>query len=118
MNRWVVVGGGSWGTAFAVLLRDRGHEVSLACRDPEQAATIAETGHNLRYAARADLRGITATTIDAAPVAAADVVVVAVPSRAFAGVVSALPGSARACMPPGQSWTPCSLKKQGWGARY
>jgi len=94
MTRWVVVGGGSWGTAFAVLLRDRGHEVVLVCRDPEQAAAIAETGHNPRYAAGADLRGITATTIDAAPVAAADAVVVAVPSRAFAGVVSALPGSA------------------------
>jgi len=65
----------------------------LACRDPEQAAAIAERGHNPRYAAGADLRGITATTIDAAPGAAADAVVVAVPSRAFAGVVPALPGS-------------------------
>lgn len=94
MKRWVVVGGGSWGTAFAVLLRDRGHEVSLACRDPEQAAAIAATGHNPRYAGAADLRGITATTIDAAPVPDADVVVVAVPSRAFGGVVAGLPGSA------------------------
>ncbi len=94
MRRWVVVGGGSWGTAFAALLRDRGHDVVLACRDPEQVAAIAETGRSPRYAAGADLRGITAATIDAAPVAAADAVVVAVPSRAFAGVVSALPGSA------------------------
>ena len=94
MRRWVVVGGGSWGTAFAVVLRDRGHEVVLACRDPEQVAAIVATGHNQRYTAGADLRGITATTIDAAPVADADAVVVAVPSRAFAGVVSALPGSA------------------------
>ncbi len=92
--RWVVVGGGSWGTAFALLLRDRGHEVVLACRDPDQVAAIAETGRNQRYAAGADLRGITPTTIEAAPVGAAHAIVVAVPSRAFAGVVSALPGAA------------------------
>ena len=36
LMRWVVVGGGSWGTAFARLLADRGHEVTLACRDPSR----------------------------------------------------------------------------------
>ena len=35
--RVAVVGGGSWGTAFARLLADREHEVTLACRDPGQA---------------------------------------------------------------------------------
>ncbi|MBA2385117.1 MAG: NAD(P)-dependent glycerol-3-phosphate dehydrogenase, partial [Actinobacteria bacterium] len=33
----VVVGGGSWGTAFSRVLRQRDHDVTLACRDPEQA---------------------------------------------------------------------------------
>jgi glycerol-3-phosphate dehydrogenase (NAD(P)+) len=92
--RAVVVGGGSWGTAVAKLLRDRGHEVVLACRDPEQAAVIAATGHNPRYAEGADLAGIAAAAIDEAPVADADLVVVAVPSKAFRDVVTALPGSA------------------------
>ena len=32
---------GSWGTAFARLLADRGHDVTLAARDPEQARAIA-----------------------------------------------------------------------------
>ena len=36
----VVVGGGSWGTAFARLLGDNGHDVTLACRDAEQASAI------------------------------------------------------------------------------
>jgi glycerol-3-phosphate dehydrogenase (NAD(P)+) len=90
----VVVGGGSWGTLFAMLLRDRGHSVVLACRDPEQAAAIAETGRNPRYEPEADLAGVEARVIEEAPVAAADLVVVAVPSRAFGGVVAALPGSA------------------------
>ena len=66
--RVTVIGGGSWGTAFAVVLRDRGHEVTLACRDPEQVAAIAATGHNPRYLSYVDLDGIAATTISAAPV--------------------------------------------------
>lgn len=90
--RAVVVGAGSWGTAFACLLRDNGHEVTLAARDPQQVATIVETGRNPRYAQHADLRGVMAATIADAPVAEADVVVVAVPSRVFGEVASALPG--------------------------
>jgi glycerol-3-phosphate dehydrogenase (NAD(P)+) len=90
----VVVGAGSWGTAFARLLADRGHEVTLAARDPEQAGAIAETGRNPRYLTGTSLADVEATTIPAAPIAGADVVVAAVPSRAFAAVVSELPGSA------------------------
>jgi glycerol-3-phosphate dehydrogenase (NAD(P)+) len=92
--RAVVVGGGSWGTAFAALLRDRGHEVTLACRDPEQVRAIAETGHNPRYLVTADLRGVEAATIEDAPIAETDLLVLAVPSRAFAEVARILPGRA------------------------
>jgi len=88
------VGAGSWGSAFACLLRDRGHEVTLAARDPEQVAAIAQTGRNPRYARGADLRGIAAATIGEAPVADAELVVVAVPSRVFGEVVGSLPGRA------------------------
>jgi len=90
----VVVGGGSWGTAFAGLLRDNGHEVTLAMRDPEQVVAVAETGRNPRYAQEADLRGVGASLVEDAPIVEADLVVVAVPSRAFAAVVRGLPGSA------------------------
>jgi glycerol-3-phosphate dehydrogenase (NAD(P)+) len=88
-----VVGAGSWGTAFACLLRDNGHEVTLAARDPEQVAAIVATARNPRYAHEADLRGIAAAEIVDAPVASADLVVVAVPSRVFGVVVAGLPGS-------------------------
>lgn len=90
--RVTVVGGGSWGTAFAVVLRDRGHEVTLACRDPEQAGAIAATGHNPRYLQHVDLQGISASTVADAPIAEANLAVVAVPSAAFGETVAALPG--------------------------
>jgi glycerol-3-phosphate dehydrogenase (NAD(P)+) len=92
--RVVVVGAGSWGSAFAGLLRDRGHAVTLAARDPEQVAAIRETGRNPRYMQNADLRGIEASTIEDAPLATTELVVVAVPSRVFGDVVGALPGNA------------------------
>jgi glycerol-3-phosphate dehydrogenase (NAD(P)+) len=90
----VVVGGGSWGTGFSCVLLHRDHDVTLACRDPEQAHAIATTGRNPRYLQNADLNGISATTIDEAPIAEADLVVLAVPSRSFAAVAGALPGDA------------------------
>jgi glycerol-3-phosphate dehydrogenase (NAD(P)+) len=92
--RVVVVGGGSWGSAFSCLLRDRGHETWLATRDEEHARAIAATGRNPRYVREADLSGIRATTVAEAPVEDADLVVVAVPSTAFGRVVAALPGTA------------------------
>jgi glycerol-3-phosphate dehydrogenase (NAD(P)+) len=92
--RIVVVGAGSWGTSFACLLRDNGHEVTLAARDPEQVEAIARTDRNPRYARGASLQGIAAAPIPDAPIADAELVVVAVPSRVFGEVVSGLPGRA------------------------
>ena len=87
-----MVGGGSWGTAFSRVLTHRDHDVTLACRDPEQARAIAETGRNPRYLTHCDLRGVSATTIDDAPIADADLVAVAVPSAVYGSVVESLPG--------------------------
>jgi glycerol-3-phosphate dehydrogenase (NAD(P)+) len=62
----VVVGGGAWGTAFAKLLTERGHDVTLAVR----------------------------ATIDEAPYERADVVVVAVPSSSFREALGHIRGEA------------------------
>ncbi len=93
--RIVVVGGGSWGSVFAALLAERGHEVSLACRDPEQARAIAETGRNPRYVPDCDLSGVRAVAQADAPTDAADLVCLAVPSRAFREIAEELPAGAR-----------------------
>jgi len=91
--RFLVVGAGSWGTAFTRVLLDRGHDVVLACHTPEQAAAIAANGWNPHYLQHVDLRAVEAVALADAP-ADADVVVAAVPSRAFGDVVEALPGEA------------------------
>jgi glycerol-3-phosphate dehydrogenase (NAD(P)+) len=91
--RFLVVGAGSWGTAFTRVLLERGHDVVLACHTAEQARAIAETGRNPRYMERVDLRGVEAVTVDEVT-ADVDAMVVAVPSRSFAEVVAALPGNA------------------------
>ena len=89
-----VVGAGAWGTAFSGVLAARGHDVTLACRDPEQVRTIEATGRNPRYLPGADLAAVSATTVDDPTLAGADLHVVAVPSHAFHEVARALPGAA------------------------
>jgi glycerol-3-phosphate dehydrogenase (NAD(P)+) len=64
--RVVVVGAGAWGTAFAHVLREREHDVFVARRD----------------------------TIDTAPYAEAELVVLAVPSHAFGAALSRVTGDA------------------------
>ena len=91
--RIAVVGCGSWGTVFGGLLRDRGHDVTLACRDAHQARAIAETGRNPRYAKTVDLKGVGAVHLGELP-SDPELIVMAVPSRAFADVAASLPGSA------------------------
>jgi glycerol-3-phosphate dehydrogenase (NAD(P)+) len=68
--RTVVVGAGSWGTTFASVLEERGHEAVVA-------------GRRAPFVPIAD-----------APIAEADLVCIAVPSRAFREVVESLSGNA------------------------
>jgi len=91
--KFLVAGAGSWGTAFTRVLLDRGHDVVLACHTQEQADAIAQTGRNPRYLTQVDLRPAEVCALADAP-AEVDVVVVAVPSVAFADIVHALPGDA------------------------
>jgi glycerol-3-phosphate dehydrogenase (NAD(P)+) len=91
--KFLVVGAGSWGTAFSRVLVDRGHEVVLACRTAEQAAAIAASGRNRHYLQNVDLSGAEAVPLADAP-GDVDMIAVAVPSKAFAEVVDALPGEA------------------------
>jgi glycerol-3-phosphate dehydrogenase (NAD(P)+) len=64
--RVAVVGAGSWGTAFAGVMREHGHDVALVGREAPESADVA----------------------------AAELLCVAVPSRVFREVTASLPGTA------------------------
>lgn len=86
-----VVGGGSWGTAFARLLAQAGARTELVCRRPEQARAINDTHRNPDYLKDIELpESLKASSFDANRLDEADIVVLAVPSRAFRQVVRSI----------------------------
>lgn len=80
-----VVGAGGWGTAFARLLANAGHDTILWTRTPERAAILARERENAKYlpGVRLPLERL-AVTDDLAAAARSDVVFLAVPSFAMA----------------------------------
>ena len=91
--RFLVVGAGSWGTAFSALLVEQGHDVTLACRDGAQAAEIQRTSRNPRYLSEAELDGLRAVELAGVDPSDADFLVFALPSGALEPVASNLGGT-------------------------
>lgn len=90
VRRAVVVGAGSWGTGIAVGLARAGVEVQLGCRTAEQVAAIRASGENGRYLPGVPLpEGIAVARCSELDLAAADLVVLAVPSRRLPAAVAA-----------------------------
>lgn len=86
-----VVGSGAWGTALARLLVAGGHRVTLWGHEPELLEEIRRTGRNERFLPGIDLpRDVALDAELPRTIAAADCVVVAVPSKAFREVTRAL----------------------------
>ena len=84
MTRVAVLGAGSWGTAFAAMLADAGHETTLWARRPELAEAISTTGQNPDYLPGVALpASLTATHDAAAALAGARFVVMALPSQSL-----------------------------------
>lgn len=83
-NKVAVLGAGSWGTAFSIVLADAGNDVSIWARREEVAAAINERHENVDYLAGIELpRTITSTHDPEQALAGADVVVLAVPSQSL-----------------------------------
>ncbi len=91
--RFVVIGGGSWGTAFSALLVEQGHDVTLACRDAAQVAAIRTTARNPRYLSEAELDGLGAVELGEVDASDADFLVFALPSSALESVARELGGT-------------------------
>lgn len=84
MSKVAVLGAGSWGTAFSMVLADAGNDVVIWARREEVAASIAERRENTDYLAGIELpRAVTATADPEQALAGADVVVLAVPSQSL-----------------------------------
>ncbi|MEX2475602.1 NAD(P)H-dependent glycerol-3-phosphate dehydrogenase [Marinobacter sp.] len=83
-----VLGGGSFGTALTKVLAENGHTVHFWMRDKAQADEIRGSGINSRYMPDIHLTGdIQPTTDFAGAVRNAEVVFVAIPSKAFRAVI-------------------------------
>lgn len=86
-----VLGAGSWGTALAALISRHGHPVVLWGRDAEGVAAIDQNHENPRYLPGIALpEALRATTDLAVALRDADLVLVVVPSHAFAETLRAL----------------------------
>src|SRR5690554_2991095 len=82
MAKTAVMGAGSWGTAFATVLADAGHEVSIWGRRTEVCANINEKHENTDYLPGVELGdAISATTDPAVALADAELVILTMPSQ-------------------------------------
>ena len=88
-----VLGAGSWGTTFALVLADAGTPVTIWARSAEMATAITTSHENPRYLPGIPLpASLTATDDAAEAVDGADLVVFAVPAQTL-----------RACL---EAWAP------------
>lgn len=77
-----VMGAGSWGTVFSMILADAGSDVSLWARHQNVANEINTDHHNNTYHPGIELpKNITATTDPVAALKGSDIVVLAVPAQ-------------------------------------
>ena len=83
-----VLGGGSFGSAMAKVLGDNGHRVHFWMRDEAQVEEIRATGINSRYMPSIKIEGDIQPTTDLADaVNKAEIVFIAIPSKAFRAVI-------------------------------
>lgn len=88
MKKITVVGSGSWGTALAVMLAENGHEVRIWARRQDAVDELLQKRTNERYLPGIRIPDtIWATTDHKEAVAGADIIILAVPSRAAAQTV-------------------------------
>ncbi len=90
-----VIGDGGWGTANAILLSGYGHEVALWGAFPDYTAQMREAGENFKFLKGVKLPPELKLVNDRSMAAAADVVVLASPSKFFASVAEGFKGLIR-----------------------
>jgi len=114
-----VLGAGAWGTALAQMLCDGKNEVTLWGHDPLRLAELAKSRRNGLYLPGVDLSPLLQVEPDLPrAVATPDLVLMAVPSRAFRDISSRLSGysgivvSATKGIEPVTGFTMCDILAQ------
>ena len=86
MSKVAVMGGGSWGTAFSIVLADAGNDVTLWARREDVCRTVNERRENTEYLPGIELPpAVRASNDPAVALADAAYVVLAVPSQTLRG---------------------------------
>lgn len=84
LQRIIVLGAGSWGTALARMMAERGAQVQFWGRDEALMRGIRDTRVNERYLSGVELPAGIEVTSDLSSLRPADVTLVVVPSKGFA----------------------------------
>lgn len=88
MKKVTVIGSGSWGTALAVMLAENGHEVMIWSRREDAVQELLQERKNKKYLPGVVIpESIQATTEHKTAVQDAEIIILAVPSRAVADTV-------------------------------
>lgn len=93
MSDVAVMGAGAWGTALAIHAARLGHRVTLWARDAEHARAMAAAGVNARRLPGCPFPDGLRATHDAAAVASARLVILAVPMQPLRQVLVTLPSA-------------------------
>jgi len=79
-----VMGLGSWGTAFAAVLADAGHDVRIWGRNPDTVTAVQQTRRNEAFHPGLELApSVTAVAAAGDAIAGADLVVLAIPAQSL-----------------------------------
>ena len=89
MKSAIVMGAGSWGTALAVFLAQRGLSVQFWGRDAELMASIQQQRRNERYLPQLQLPASISATHDLSALRPADLMLYVVPSKAMRSTAAA-----------------------------
>lgn len=83
------IGAGSWGTALAIVVADKGHDVKIWGRDPDHIKAMQVTRRNDKYLDGVEIPDNIEPTSDAAYcLEGADVLIIAVASQAYRAVMT------------------------------
>lgn len=83
-----VLGGGSWGTAIARLLSNKGHDMTFYIRNEQDVVNVNEKHENKRYLEGVNLGNLKSTTDVKEAVKDRELIVIAVPTGAVRNILN------------------------------